>query len=245
MEMETCECHFWPHLRRLSSAHLQHRLRRRSAIRGAPAMRAAAESAHSIPMSNAWRRSRASAACAPEIRATRGRPRQVRTTLPHADRINKDIGTESAARLAHRLGRDALARVNANSVCPRPDSESLHHLARVLHLGRLGEAMADELAPLGEVGRAAEIHGVVLERLPLHEQTIATWALDRALQAHALAALARRNSGIAFCTPASKSFSMPGLTSICAISRTMGLSTICARHAPRRRGIQYTMTSEQ
>src|ERR1700722_3810686 len=34
--------------------------------------------------------------------------------------------------------------------------------------------------------------------------------------------LARLNSGAAFCTPASNSVSMPGLTSICAISRIMG-----------------------
>src|SRR5215212_4322999 len=48
--------------------------------------------------------------------------------------------------------------------------------------------MPDELAPFLEVGRAAEVDGVVLERLPAHEQPIAGRLLERALQLHPLAA---------------------------------------------------------
>src|SRR5262245_41062647 len=43
--------------------------------------------------------------------------------------------------------------------------------------------------------------------------------------------LARRKSGAAFCTPASNSFSVPGFTSICAISRNMAFPF---RHSGRR-----------
>src|SRR5262249_57241732 len=52
-------------------------------------------------------------------------------------------------------------------------SEPLDHLRHVLHLRRLGEAVADQLAPFGEIGRAAEVDRVVLHRLPLHEQPVA------------------------------------------------------------------------
>src|SRR5215475_3979480 len=52
-------------------------------------------------------------------------------------------------------------------------SEPLHDLCHVLDLRRLCEAVADQLAPLGEVGGAAEVHRVVLDRVPLHEQPIA------------------------------------------------------------------------
>src|SRR3954463_5351036 len=48
--------------------------------------------------------------------------------------------------------------------------------------------MPDELAPFLEVGRAAEVDGVVLERLPAHEQPVARRLLHRALQLHPLAA---------------------------------------------------------
>src|SRR3954453_7508981 len=43
----------------------------------------------------------------------------------------------------------------------------------MLHLGRGLEAVADELAPRLEVRRLAEIHRVVLQRLPLDEQAVA------------------------------------------------------------------------
>src|SRR5580658_3960988 len=69
------------------------------------------------------------------------------------------------------------------------DSEALQHPARVLDHGRPGEAMADQLAPFLEVVRAAEIHGVVLDRLPLHDQPIAARLLDRAVELEAVAAL--------------------------------------------------------
>src|SRR5215470_4431138 len=68
-------------------------------------------------------------------------------------------------------------------------SEPLHDLLGVLDLRRLREAMADQLAPFGEVGGAPEVDGVALDRLPLHEQAIAARALDRALQLHPAAAL--------------------------------------------------------
>src|SRR5262245_64554823 len=58
----------------------------------------------------------------------------------------------------------------------------------MVHLRRLREAMADELAPLLEVGRTAEVDRVILERFPFDEQAIAARLLDAALQLHALAA---------------------------------------------------------
>jgi hypothetical protein len=73
--------------------------------------------------------------------------------------------------------------------------ETTHDLGDVLDIRRRGEAMADQLAPFLEIGRAAEIDRVVLQRLPLQKQPALT--------------------------PASKSFSMPGLTSIWAISVIM------------------------
>src|SRR5829696_2713193 len=67
--------------------------------------------------------------------------------------------------------------------------EAVHGERRVLDLGRALEAMADELAPFLEVGRAAEVDGVVLERVPAHEQPVSGRLLERALQLHTLAAL--------------------------------------------------------
>src|SRR5262245_31596197 len=48
--------------------------------------------------------------------------------------------------------------------------------------------MADQRAPLLEVGRTAEVDRVILERFPFDEQAIAAGLLDAALQLHALAA---------------------------------------------------------
>ena len=49
--------------------------------------------------------------------------------------------------------------------------------------------MTHQLAPFLEVGRTAEIDGVVLDSFPGDEQAIAAWVFDRALQFHAAAAL--------------------------------------------------------
>src|SRR5215813_2575208 len=68
-------------------------------------------------------------------------------------------------------------------------SESFDDLRHMLDLGRRGEAVAHQLAPFAEVGGAAEVDGVILDRLPLHEQAIAARLLGRALELHALAAL--------------------------------------------------------
>src|SRR5262249_27643287 len=68
-------------------------------------------------------------------------------------------------------------------------SETLHHLAHMLDLRRLRKAMADQLAPLGEIGRLAKIDRIVLDGVPLHEQPIARRLLNRSLQRHASAAL--------------------------------------------------------
>src|SRR6266849_7154564 len=61
-------------------------------------------------------------------------------------------------------------------------SKSLHHLMNVLHLRRRSETVAHEPTPFGEIRRAAEIHGVILHRLPLDKQPVARWPLDRTLQ---------------------------------------------------------------
>src|SRR5215813_3615830 len=55
----------------------------------------------------------------------------------------------------------------------RAASEAFYHLVRVLHLRRLRKAVAHELAPFLEIGRAAEVHRMVLQRLPFHEQPVA------------------------------------------------------------------------
>src|SRR5439155_20238225 len=68
-------------------------------------------------------------------------------------------------------------------------SKSAHHLGDVLDVWRRREAMADELAPLLEIGGFAKILGVIFQRLPLHEQPVALRHLVRALQGHEFAAL--------------------------------------------------------
>src|SRR5580692_4143613 len=68
-------------------------------------------------------------------------------------------------------------------------SKCLHHLIDVLHFGRRRKTVGDVLAPFLEIGRAAKINSVVLDRLPFDEQPVAARFLDRALQFQALAAL--------------------------------------------------------
>src|SRR5580693_875277 len=68
-------------------------------------------------------------------------------------------------------------------------SEPLDGLPGVLDRGRRLERMPDELAPFLEIRRFAEIHGVVLQRLPFDEEAEPARLLDRALQLHALASL--------------------------------------------------------
>src|SRR5690349_18907451 len=74
-------------------------------------------------------------------------------------------------------------------------SEPLDDLRDVLDLRRVGEAVADQLAPFREIGRAAEIDRVVLDRVPLHEQPVAHRLFDRALQRHAGAAFGTLEQG--------------------------------------------------
>jgi hypothetical protein len=102
--------------------------------------------------------------------------------------------------------------------------KSVHDLLHVFHLWRRGEAMADELSPFLEVRRAAETDIVIVNGIPGNEQPVAALLFDRAPQLHSVTALARLKIGAAFFTPASNSDSMPGLTSICAISVIMTCS---------------------
>ena len=83
------------------------------------------------------------------------------------------------------------------------------------------QILADQPAPGLKVFRTAEIDGVVLQRFPFDEQPVAGRLFDRFVELHTLTALARRKSGLALATAASKSFSVPGLTSIWAISVTI------------------------
>src|SRR5262245_61564127 len=63
-----------------------------------------------------------------------------------------------------------------------------HDRVGVLDLWRAGKAMTDERPPGLPVVGAAEVDGVVLERLPLDHQAIALRLLDRAVQRQALEA---------------------------------------------------------
>src|SRR5205814_8895420 len=57
-----------------------------------------------------------------------------------------------------------------------------HHRVGVLASRRRREILADQTAPFRKILRAAEINGVILQRLPLHHQTVTLWLLDRAVQ---------------------------------------------------------------
>ena len=48
--------------------------------------------------------------------------------------------------------------------------------------------MADKLAPFLQIGRGSEVDGMILQRLPLHEQPVALRVFMRTLQGHAAAA---------------------------------------------------------
>src|SRR5262249_28075216 len=69
------------------------------------------------------------------------------------------------------------------------------HRLGMLDLGRRGEILADQAAPFGEILRAAEIDGVVLERLPLDHQSITLRLLDRTMQLEAVKALGAAEGG--------------------------------------------------
>src|SRR5262245_61832800 len=91
---------------------------------------------------------------------------------------------ERCARRASR--RPARSRVPAWS---QSFLKALHHFAHVLDGRRAFEAVLYTRAPHLEIFRAAEVDGVVLQRLPLHEQTIARGVFLRPLQREALATL--------------------------------------------------------
>src|SRR5436309_2848000 len=81
---------------------------------------------------------------------------------------------------------------DGTSRCARdrwPSLGSFDGPSRMLDLGRREEAVPRQLAPGLEVLRAAEVHGVVLQRLPFDDQPITRRLLDRALQIHPAPAL--------------------------------------------------------
>src|SRR6185312_1344657 len=49
---------------------------------------------------------------------------------------------------------------------------SPHHLGDMLYIRRRRKTVADELTPLLKIGGLAKVLGVILERLPLHEQPV-------------------------------------------------------------------------
>src|SRR4051812_16005394 len=126
-------------------------------------------------------------------------------------------------------------------------SKPLYRLAHVLDMRRLRETMADQLAPFGEIGRAAEIVGVVLDRPPLHEQAVAVRQLDRALELHAGAALCALEKRRRLLHAALEFRFHAGLDVDLRDFEDHGVFLqrlrILSRHAPRKRGIQYSMAS--
>ena len=93
------------------------------------------------------------------------------------------------------------------------------HRLGVLDFGRRGEILADQPAPGRKILRAAEIDGVVFQRLPL-APSAGSAAASRSICAVQSPCRPWRagTAARALATAASKSFSVPGLTSICAIS---------------------------
>ena len=88
----------------------------------------------------------------------------------------------------------------------------------VLDGRRPGKGVGDELAPFLPIGAAGEILGVVLDRVPGHEQPIALRLLERPLQRECTAALGalEQRRGL---RDAGLELGFLGLMSICAISR--------------------------
>ena len=72
---------------------------------------------------------------------------------------------------------------------PGPPQRRSDHFLFVVHLGRLDEKAAHQLAPFLEIGRLAEIHHVVFDRFPVHHQRVTLRLLDAAVQFHAMATL--------------------------------------------------------
>ena len=57
-----------------------------------------------------------------------------------------------------------------------------------MHLGRFDEEARHQLAPFLEIAGFAEIHHVVLDGFPVHDQRVALRLFDAAVQLHAVAA---------------------------------------------------------
>src|ERR1700704_2388437 len=113
----------------------------------------------------------------------------------------------------------------------------------MLDMRWLRETMADQLGPFGEIGRAAEIVGVVLDRGPLHEQAVAVRQLDRTLQLHAGAALGALEQRRRLLHAALEFRFHAGLDVDLRDFEDHGNSSkdlILSGHAPRKRGIEYS-----
>ena len=81
---------------------------------------------------------------------------------------------------------------DAPAASRRPERTSAgrgQHRLGVLDLRGSRKILPDQAAPCGEIFRAAKIHGVVFQRLPLRHQPVTLRLLDRFVQLKALAAL--------------------------------------------------------
>src|SRR5262245_11501097 len=77
-------------------------------------------------------------------------------------------------------------------------SKTAHDLGDMLDVGRGGEAMADQLAPLLEVRGFAKILCMVFQHLPLHEEPVALRHFMRPLQGHGPATFGALEDGRGF-----------------------------------------------
>jgi hypothetical protein len=91
----------------------------------------------------------------------------------------------------------------------------------MLNFRRRSEMRADQRTPFLKIRRLTEIDGVVFQGFPLDVQPVARRLLDRAVQLKALPTLAALENRFRLGNGGSKSFSLPGLISICAISVIM------------------------